>query len=1180
MKLIFIVLFSWIVNPLNFSMNMSGDKNKFAMPDSFRFEARIIDYDVPVPAVIINVYLNDKRISQKMTNRQGAFSINLKYNQQYTFEIIKRGYIIEKIVIDTKVSEKLLKEGGIDVAIDNDLPIYPAYPTIKTDIFDKPVLYYIYNERNYYFEVDRRRSKSVATLASQVASAKNKLAADEFKKANDAIKNKNYTEAIISLKNVLEIIPNHTQANMRLKEIEKLAKSDPALIKEYEKSIKEANDLYREKKYYQARMLYDKAYKLQPENTTARNIVHSIDSILSLQYSERKDEFDVYKLKGNQAFKEKKYEEALQYYNQALEIIPEDIYVTKQITIVQKAIADEKARIAKELKEKEIRFNQLISETEKLIEKKEYSEAIRLCNEALNLNFNNPKAEELKKKAENKFQLLLAEQKKEKQFTDTLRFADLAFKQEQFQKALQLYQTALEFKPDDSYVLSQIKIIKNKLKSKEQSELNMAGKIKSKNDMTSKPEFNVYEIKKYYKFFHETKEYHEKIRIGEWLTDYYFGIKKFDSAIYFMNEIIKILLTQKDYPKLVQVLPEHSNIAFDAGEYKLCFNYIETAIKYSKLLHDDKSTLRLLQQSSFLYSQIYQYDQALENLNEAIILTQNLKDSDNEARINVRIGELLLAQNKYTEAINFYKKAFDIAIQKHDIDLQGRIKNNLGSTYYKMGHYQLALTQYEQAVNLSKSAGNSRNVSLSYNNIGNIHYDWNNYEQAINYYQKSLELKKTLNFESGIAVTLYNIGNAYLALRDLLKAKNYLTASLDSAKRIQFIELIQQSYLTLSKVYELNGDYLSAISAYKQYTDFAIPGIKMETPITETDFLYGQNLNLVKLLKKELFQQKILAENLALQNKQHTQMLMVKEMELQRIKTNASRFRTMLLFSILCLLLSVITIGQVYKRYKEKKLMNEIIGFQNKQLTDSITYASRIQKAILPPENIVQSYFSDGFILNQPKDIVSGDYFYLTEIENKVYVAVADCTGHGVPGAFMSILGISLIKEIIQMQDHAPTASEVLNKLRIELIKAMHQADSDVETKDGIDIALCIIDKTNMTLEYSGANNPVYIFRNKQLIELKADRMPIGLYPIFKDFVSQHLSIEPNDTIYLFSDGYRDQIGEKTLKKFRKDEFAKLLLEIHTLPFEEQKQILIDKHMNWRGNMEQTDDILVLGLRI
>lgn len=257
-----------------------------------------------------------------------------------------------------------------------------------------------------------------------------------------------------------------------------------------------------------------------------------------------------------------------------------------------------------------------------------------------------------------------------------------------------------------------------------------------------------------------------------------------------------------------------------------------------------------------------------------------------------------------------------------------------------------------------------------------------------------------------------------------------------------------------------------------------------------------------------------------------------------------------------------------------------MISFQNRQLTDSISYASRIQRAIMPPEEIVAACFSDYFILNMPKDIVTGDYFFVAEVGGKVYVAVADCTGHGVPGAFMSILGISLTKEIILLQQQSLHANEVLNQLRLALINALHQQGREDETKDGIDIALCVIDRNARTLEYSGANNPAFIIRQGELIELKADRMPIGIHPILKGFDAHVLDILDNDIIYLFSDGYRDQIGEETLKKFRKDEFSRLLLEIHSLPMAEQKERLYQRHVQWKGSLEQTDDILIMGLRV
>ncbi len=260
------------------------------------------------------------------------------------------------------------------------------------------------------------------------------------------------------------------------------------------------------------------------------------------------------------------------------------------------------------------------------------------------------------------------------------------------------------------------------------------------------------------------------------------------------------------------------------------------------------------------------------------------------------------------------------------------------------------------------------------------------------------------------------------------------------------------------------------------------------------------------------------------------------------------------------------------------KQKDEIVK-QKKDITDSIHYAKRIQNAALPNEDFIKSILPEHFILFQPRDIVSGDYYWLSQIENKTVVAVADCTGHGVPGAFMSMLGISLLNQMVK-ENRIMHANEILEEMRRSVKKSLRQ-DEDSENKDGMDMVLMIFDFENLILEYSGAYNPLYIFQDNQFIEIQADRMPIGVY--VKDerpFTNHTFQLKKGDAVYAFSDGYVSQSGGETNRKFMSKQFKELLNNIHPKPMSEQKDILVDKLEKWQGNHEQIDDILVMGIRI
>jgi serine phosphatase RsbU (regulator of sigma subunit) len=269
----------------------------------------------------------------------------------------------------------------------------------------------------------------------------------------------------------------------------------------------------------------------------------------------------------------------------------------------------------------------------------------------------------------------------------------------------------------------------------------------------------------------------------------------------------------------------------------------------------------------------------------------------------------------------------------------------------------------------------------------------------------------------------------------------------------------------------------------------------------------------------------------------------------------------------------------------------DTISRQKEQILDSIRYAERIQSAILPPVEYLSDYLSDHFVLFKPRDIVSGDYYWTNLKNDKLLVAVADCTGHGVPGAFLSMLGISSMNEIIN-RNASIKAHQILEQLRNFVIHSLHQTGSRGEAQDGIEIALCIIDTKKRKVEYAGANRPLYLVRqNKkspsdgsdthQLIQYQGDRMPIGIYEQETiPFTNHEIQLEKGDALYLFSDGYVDQLGGPSRKTFRSKYFRQFLLQIQDKSMDDQKNLLNDRLQEWRGEVDQIDDILVMGIKI
>ncbi len=257
----------------------------------------------------------------------------------------------------------------------------------------------------------------------------------------------------------------------------------------------------------------------------------------------------------------------------------------------------------------------------------------------------------------------------------------------------------------------------------------------------------------------------------------------------------------------------------------------------------------------------------------------------------------------------------------------------------------------------------------------------------------------------------------------------------------------------------------------------------------------------------------------------------------------------------------------------------EIIKKQASKILDNIQYAQRIQKAVLPPEENLNEIIPQHFVIYIPKDIVSGDFYLVKKIKNFIIVITADCTGHGVSGAFMSMLGVAFLNEIVS-RTSLDKPGEILDRLRNKIKSSLRQKGKQKETTDGMDIALYMINTENMEMQFSGAYEPLYIVRDQNIIEYKGDRQPVAIYLKEKEFTTHIIDLKKGDTIYTLSDGFTDQIGGKEKKRYLPKRFKKLILEINHKPMAEQKEILEDIFMNWKKDLPQTDDVLVIGVKI
>jgi len=273
--------------------------------------------------------------------------------------------------------------------------------------------------------------------------------------------------------------------------------------------------------------------------------------------------------------------------------------------------------------------------------------------------------------------------------------------------------------------------------------------------------------------------------------------------------------------------------------------------------------------------------------------------------------------------------------------------------------------------------------------------------------------------------------------------------------------------------------------------------------------------------------------------------------------------------------------SEIVKQSEEIQNQKNIVELKNKDITDSINYAKRIQDTILPPDDEINRLLPNCFLLFLPKDILSGDFYWIDEIDNRVLVAAVDCTGHGVPGALMSIVGNNILNQTI-LEHKISKPSTILDELNNGVTYTLRQKNEESKVKDGMDIVLLSINFQENIVEFAGANNPLYHIRNGELTEIKGDKFPIGIFigEEVKHFTNHEIQLQKGDTLYLFTDGYADQFGGPKGKKYKYNQLKELLHKIYLLPIDEQHQQLSLAFDTWKGDLEQVDDVVIIGVRV
>ncbi|MGZ3920226.1 MAG: tetratricopeptide repeat protein [Bacteroidia bacterium] len=609
-------------------------------------------------------------------------------------------------------------------------------------------------------------------------------------------------------------------------------------------------------------------------------------------------------------------------------------------------------------------------------------------------------------------------------------------------------------------------------------------------------------------------------------------------------------------------------------------------------------------------------------------------------------GICFLYEGNYDSAIVYFNKALSLYGPANATKGVCDVYSNLGVCYDYLGKFSEAIRHYLSALKVAEQLDDENAIARASNNLGAIFYQQNNYKTAMSYFERSLKIREKEKDVYGIASCCLNIGSCLSSLKNYSSSSAYLKRSIENARFAgdsvlladgyvslaqnfnqqkdfkQAIELFNNAlaiyqafsdqrsqadlYCSMAGVYTMMKDHVSAhryyLQAYSISSAIRFPeGIKKSTAGLVQTFAYLQKpdsaahyLALYSNIRDTIFSENSSKQIADMQTKYETEKkdreLKVKDLEIEKQSVESRQKAFQRNAFIIGFLVMIIMSFFIFKEYKEKKrsvievsAQKKIIEEKNKDITDSINYAKRIQEVILPPlENA--TLFPGSFVLFLPMDVVSGDFYWYAKKNGKKLVAAVDCTGHGVPGALMSMLGNAFLNEIVN-EKNILQPSEILGELRNKIKTSLKQTGEVGESKDGMDMALLSFDTSNNVVEFAGANNPLWLVRKVgesfEIKEYSPDKRPIGYYiGQSLPFTNHVIDLKKGDSLYIFTDGFADQFGGPKGKKFKSAQLRQQLISLQEKSMNNQREELLNAFTAWKGRYEQVDDVCVIGIRV
>jgi len=591
-------------------------------------------------------------------------------------------------------------------------------------------------------------------------------------------------------------------------------------------------------------------------------------------------------------------------------------------------------------------------------------------------------------------------------------------------------------------------------------------------------------------------------------------------------------------------------------------------------------------------------EQSLEYSYKGLKLFEETGQKEQEAISLNNIGFIHYNQGNLDKALDFFYKSLAVKEEIENTHGVAMSLNNLASVYGDQGNLGKELEYLEKSMILYSELEDKQGQAMCLNNIAGVYNKQDNKVRALEYHQKSLDLRQETGDKQGIVISYHNIGRIYFETGRVKEAFDYGKRAMKIAQNIGFPDEIKDVAILLSEIFEKQDKGIEALEMHKLYILMrdSVENESNQRAVSEQQVKYQYD-------KKKAVDDAEREKQKAIEETKHEKRLAIEQEEKEKQRVISISIAIGLVLVLLFLLF-------VFNRLRVTRKQKEVIEHQkeevesahneleekNREIMDSINYAKRIQSAILPPSKLVKEYLRESFILYKPKDIVAGDFYWVEistslspqnkkegiEQSRSVLFAAADCTGHGVPGAMVSVICNNGLNRSVR-EYGLTDPGKILDKTR-EIVIAEFEKSED-EVKDGMDIALCSLEGNK--LQYAGANNPLWIIRTSpdgrqdgELLETKADKQPIGKFDKQTPYTTHTFELEKGDSIYIFSDGYADQFGGDRGKKFKSKSFKELLLSIQDKPMNEQKEIIDNTFEVWKGDLEQIDDVCIIGVRI